>query len=222
MIVIKQSSIKEVDMGGRFSRLNQAERLMAAKTEMDKWRKMNGEERSALYKATKGNTGNKKTNNESVTGYIRPFGTKLADNVWVETRLLAATISAGDTAVEESPGQLFTHLNTVVYDGGYASRDKPAAGAFFAGIASPSKLARVTLVLKGAKNPNGIVSRITKNKYTYYKTDSLSTPFGLKTGGDAEQLIEENALAIRQALETLNTNYKTYFKEQKFLGIAKS
>jgi hypothetical protein len=76
--VIASPLNKKTFMAARYSDINRAEQLMAAKTKLDAWRKLDAAARAAAYKAARLGV---KINVGSSVAYVKPFG-ETSDNFY--------------------------------------------------------------------------------------------------------------------------------------------
>ncbi|HEY9865779.1 MAG TPA: hypothetical protein V6D21_16535 [Candidatus Obscuribacterales bacterium] len=165
--------------------LRQADRIAQMKTAWDAWNTGTGEERAAMMAATRLKTGNLKSSVATQEGYLRPFKAVKA-TTWVKTKIL---VGPGETSTDsESASGQITQLKAATAKYNTVTKPIAANDSIFSLIGLRGQNpARIIYTKVGAKIP-GVVSRRTKEPYSYRKSDSVSTPFGrtVETFDEAE------------------------------------
>ena len=198
-------------MAARYSDINRAEQLMAAKTKLDAWRKLDAAAKSAAYKAARLGL---KINVGHSTGYIKAFG-EISDNFYWEARLLAVPTAPPKPEVEENNNSLITNVRTAVLGAGGALETRPTGTNVTVKKAKKIELARVLCTLPKSQTKN-TTARTTGRPYTQVESDTVSCPFGQSTApNNVEQAVRE---AIRTALKTSQPTARVSFKPQGYVG----
>lgn len=198
-------------MGSRYSDINRAEQLMAAKTKLDAWRKLDAAAKSAAYKAARVGL---KVNVGSSPGYIKPFG-ETTDNFFWEAKLLAVPTASPKPDVEENNNGLITNVRAAVIGAGGAVETKPTGANIIVKRAKKIQLARVVVSLPKATS-KATTSRMTGRPYTLVETDTVSCPFG--QGASPNNVEAAVQAAIRAALKTSQPTARVTFKPQGYVG----
>lgn len=180
----------------RMSDILRADELKAAKDAYELWLRKSRAEKQAAYIAAVGD--HKRVNRSSRRVFIQPFGAP--EKFWYETKALApAALNPPAGTKEENDAALITALLAATAgDAGYVLLAVPAGANNVSNRAKKIQFAKVKCTERtgegAAKN-----SRITGLPYMKYQTNSVSTPFGYKTG-TADKSEQAAARAIRSVL----------------------
>jgi hypothetical protein len=195
----------------RYSDINRAEELLAAKTKLEAWRKLDRAAKRAAYNAARLGL---KVNVGSSIGYIKAFG-EVSDNFHWESKLMAVPTAAPKPGVEENNNTLITSVRSAVIGAGAALETKPTGTNVTVKKARKIELARVICTLPKAQSRT-TTARTTGLPYTQVETDSVSCAFGASTApNNVEQAVRE---AIRTALKTSQPSARVSFKPQGYVG----
>lgn len=209
-------------MGRRkaYSRLAKADEIKAAADNWDTWRRKDAAGKRADFLAQKDKTQNPRTNRVNGKSFVRVFGIPKARNVFVQ-----ATYSrdSSTTTGQEAETTLTNHVKVKVIDTvGAALLAAPANSTILSrGLAPLGDLARVNCVVVGEivlSGGNNLLSRITKQPYTYRKRDAVSCTFGQT---DTLETYEEVKSALENALtgSGMPANMRTYYRAQRDFGM---
>jgi hypothetical protein len=186
----------------RYSDINKAEELLAAKNKLEAWRKLDRAAKRAAYRAARLGL---KVNVGSTQGYIKAFG-EVSDNFYWQANLLAVPTNPPKPDVEENNNALITRGVT---------ETKPTAANVTVKKAKKIEFARVICTLPKAQT-RATTSRATGLPYTQVETDTVSCPFGQSTApNNVEQAVRE---VIRTALKTSQPTARVTFKPQGYVG----
>jgi len=195
----------------RYSDINRAEELMAAKTKLEAWRKLDKAAKAAAYKAARLGL---KINVGAGPGYIKAFG-EISENFYWEAKILAVPTAPPKPDVEENNNSLITNVRAAVIGAGGALETRPTGANVTVKRARKIELARVLCTLPKAQSKN-TTARTTGLPYTQVETDTVSCPFGQSTApNNVEQAVRE---AIRTALKTSQPTARVSFKPQGYVG----
>ncbi len=195
----------------RYSDINRAEELLAAKNKLEAWRKLDKAAKAAAYRAARLGL---KINVGFSPGYIKAFG-ETSDNFYWEAKLLAVPTAPPKADVEENNNALVTSVRTAVISAGAAAETKPTGTNVTVKKARKIELARVLCTLPKTQTKQ-TVSRTTGRPYTLVETDTVSCPFGASTApNNVEASVRE---AIRTALKTSQPTARVSFKPQGYVG----
>ncbi|MCC3410011.1 MAG: hypothetical protein JGK17_31645 [Microcoleus sp. PH2017_10_PVI_O_A] len=194
---------------GRYSDINRAEELLAAKNKLEAWRKLDGPAKKAAYKTSRLGL---RTNIGRQVGYIKPFGTSA--NFWYETKVLAPPDDPA-TPNEENETSLITTLVSAIIGatGKRVLTATPTGANLIIKKAKKIEFAKVR-VQASSGNSREATSRFTGNKYRQQEVKSVSCSFGM-IGDENEQTARE---AIRAALKTALPTAIISFTPQGFVG----
>ncbi|MEG4964941.1 MULTISPECIES: hypothetical protein [unclassified Microcoleus] len=162
----------------RYADINRAEELMAAKTKLEAWRRLDAAAKRAAYQAARLGL---KVNVGWSWGYIKPFGE--AGNFFWEAKLLAVPTAAPKPDKEENNNSLITNVRTSVVSGGAAVEIKPTTANVSIKRARKIEFARVLCTVPKTQTRDTI-SRTTGKPYTLVETDTVSCAFGRTEGSD--------------------------------------
>ena len=194
----------------KYSDINKAEQLMAAKTKLDAWRKLDAAAKSALYKTARLGL---RVNTGWDLGYFKPFGE--TGNFFWEARLLAVPTTAPKVGVEENNNGLITSVRTAVLASANAVVDKPTTANTVIRRAKKIQLARV-LCTASKTQTKPTTSRITGRPYTLVEKDTVSCAFGQgATTGVTESAAQG---LIRTSLKNSQPTARVSFKPQGYVG----
>lgn len=192
---------------GRYSDINRADELKAAKDKLELWRKKDRAEKQAAYAATQAATGNKRSNVGRTIAWIQPFGAP--DKFFYETWIPGP--ASDPTAKEENANTIITKVANAAKVQGQALIVAPVGANIVIQQAKKIQFAKVIYTEVGATVPT-VKSRITDLPYSYRKTDSVSSNFGqAATGAISEQATQA---LLRAALLAATTNARVSFKPQ--------
>jgi hypothetical protein len=196
----------------RYSDINRAEELLAAKNKLEAWRKLDRAAKATAYKASRLGL---KVNVGSSIGYIKAFG-EVSDKFYWEAKLLAVPTATAKPDVEENNNTLITSVRAAVIGAGAAAETKPTATDITVKKARKIELARVICTVPKTQTRT-TTARTTGRPYTQVETDSVSCPFGAGStdANKVEQTVRE---AIRTALKTSQPNARVTFKPQGYVG----
>jgi hypothetical protein len=193
----------------RYADINRAEELMAAKTKLEAWRKLDAAAKKAAYTAARLGL---KVNVGWGWGYIKPFGE--AGNFFWEAKLLAIPTAAPKPDKEENNNTLVTNVRTAVVAAGAALETKPTAANTVVKRAKKIQLARVICTQPKTQTKN-TVARTTGIPYTLVESDTVSCAFGRTEAAEAEKAVQDG---IRTALKTSQPTARISFKPQGYVG----
>jgi hypothetical protein len=194
---------------GRFSNINRAEELLAAKNKLDAWRKLDKAAKQAAYKAARMGL---RTNIGRQVGYIQPFGT--TGNFWYETKVLSPPQDPA-TPNEENETSLINSIVAAIVGatGKRVITTVPTGANLIIKKARKIEFAKVRVQLtSGASRET--TSRFTAGKYRQIESKSASCSFGA-IGAESEQTAQAAIIAAIKA--TLPTAIIT-FVPQGFVG----
>jgi hypothetical protein len=195
----------------RYSDINRAEELLAAKNKLEAWRKLDKAAKRTAYKAARLGL---KVNVGWTIGYIKAFG-EVSDNFYWEAKLLAVPTAAPKPDVEENNNGLITNVRTAVIGAGAATETKPSGANVTIKKARKIELDRVICTLPKTQTRQ-TTARTTGLPYTQVEADTVSCPFGASTApNNVEQAVKE---AIRTALKTSQPTARVSFKSQGYVG----
>jgi hypothetical protein len=123
----------------RYTDINRAEELMAAKTKLDAWRRLDAEAKRTAYAAARLGL---KINVGSSLAYIRPFGEGSDNFVW-ESKILAVPTAAPKALKEENNNSLITNVLAAVVGSGAVLQTKPSGPSIIVKRAKKIQFARV-------------------------------------------------------------------------------
>lgn len=195
----------------RFSDIERAEELLAAKAALEAWRKLSNTAKKAAYAQSRMGL---RTNTGKQFGFIRPFGG--SDNFFYKTKVLA-TDGGTPTAGEENESSL---INAVVGAVIQAAAGKgvmtniPTGTNVVIKTAKKIEFAKVRVQIP-TTNTRQRISRFTNKSYTQREVKSVSCSFGAGTSTQTEQQARE---AILTALKTALPTAIVTFKPQGFVG----
>ncbi|MEG4225534.1 hypothetical protein QUA35_06695 [Microcoleus sp. N9_B2] len=193
----------------RYADINRAEELMAAKTKLEAWRRLDAAAKRAAYQAARLGL---KINVGSSLGWIKPFGE--TNNFYWETKILAVPTAAPKPEKEENNNSLITNVRTAVIGAGAAADTKPTTANVSIKRARKIELARVLCTVAKAQTKDAI-SRTTGKPYTLVETDTVSCAFGQTEGADNEKAVQDG---IRAALKLTQSTARISFKPQGYVG----
>jgi len=195
----------------RYADINRADELMAAKTKLEAWRKLDKAAKATAYAAARLGL---KVNVGKSTAYIRPFG-QASDNFYWEANILAVPTEPAVTGKEENNNTLITNVRTAVINAGVVAETAPTGANVSIKRARKIQFSRVVCTVpKTQRRPT--TSRATGLPYNQVETDTVSCPFGQ---GAAPRDIEQTARqAIRDALKTSQPTARVSFKPQGYVG----
>ncbi|MGL5927111.1 hypothetical protein, partial [Chroococcidiopsis sp.] len=197
----------------RFTDIERAEELRAAKIKLEAWRSSDRVAKKAAYAAAK--LGGRTNVNRQVA-YIKPFGA--GTNFWYETKVLTSNASSGElTPGEENEASLVGAVVAAIVAAtdGFASTTAPTGANTVIKVAKKIQFARVKVIIPGTATPRTRTSRFTGNIYTQKESKSVSCPFGMKTGSVTEA---EAKVTIRNAILQLLPAARVIFYPQGFVG----
>ena len=195
----------------RYADINKAEELMAAKTKLDAWRKLDKAAKSAAYASARLGL---KVNVGSSIGYIKPFG-EATDNFYWEANILAIPTAAPVAGKEENNNGLITNVRAAVIGAGAVIETRPTGTNVSIKRARKIEFSRVICTLpKPQSRPT--TSRSTGRPYTQVESDTVSCPFGQSIApNNVEQAVRQ---VIRAALKTSQPTARVSFKSQGYVG----
>lgn len=211
----------------KYSDIDRAKQLLAAKTKLDAWRDLEQAEKATLYQSQTAITGNKRNAVGKVEGFIIPFGYDPSKNIWLRVYFVGPSTGTL-TPRQEAAATLITHASEIVYGGTagtgvFGTLTKPTELASsitaYTGKNDAGKLARMTLRKKGARLENRIASRVTGLLYTYTKSDSVSCAFGQKVTGTTEQSFASAMGDLKIAAKAKDSEYTVSFRAQGVISI---
>jgi hypothetical protein len=195
----------------RYSDINRAEELLAAKNKLEAWRELDRAAKAAAYQAARLGL---KVNVGSSIGYFKAFG-EVSDNFYWESKLLAVPTAAPKPGVEENNNTLITNVRAAVIGAGAAAETKPTGTNVTVKKARKIELARVVCTLPKTLTRT-TTARTTGRPYTQIETDSVTCPFGASTApNNVEEAVRQ---AIRTALKTSQPTARVSFKPQGYVG----
>lgn len=181
----------------RYSDILRADELKAAKDKLEAWQKLSRAAKREAYQTAVGD--HKRLNRASRTGFVQPFGAP--DKFWYEAKVLApASATPEPKTKEENDAALITALLTVISPSattGYVLAGVPGGAGNMSTQAKKVQFAKVRLTERSGAGESGKISRITGLPYMKYKTNTISTPFGVPAGAT-----DRSEQAARKALRT--------------------
>lgn len=195
----------------RYRDIERAEELMAAKTNLEAWRKLNNAAKSTAYKTARLGL---KVNVGYSIGYIKPFG-ESSDNFYWEGKVLAVPTDPPKTDAEENSNGLITSVRSAVAAAGGFAETKPTGTNVITKVAKKIQFARV-LCTQPKSGRRNTTSRMTGRPYLLVETDTVSCPFGQSAApNNVEQAVRQ---AIRTALKTSLPTARVSFRSQGYVG----
>lgn len=194
----------------RFSDIERAEELLAAKNQLETWRKLDRAAKQTAYAASM--LGGR-TNVGRQIGWIKPFGE--TNNFWFETKVLAAP-ETPPTPKEKTEISLINTLTgaIVAATGKRVSTTAPTGTNLVIKRARKIQFARVKVIVPGNEVRESRVSRFTGIKYRQREVNSVSCVFGM-LDTETEQAAQN---AIRASLKTALPTAIISFVPQGFVG----
>ncbi|MEG4032075.1 MULTISPECIES: hypothetical protein [unclassified Microcoleus] len=179
----------------RFSDILRADELKAAKDKLETWQKLDRAAKQAAYVAAVGD--HKRLNRASRIGFVQPFGAP--DKFWYQAKVLAPASATPEPGTkEENDAALITALLTVVSPSattGYVLGTAPGGAGNISAEAKKVQFAKVKLTERSGNGEPGKISRMTGLPYTKYRTNTVSTPFGVNA-----EATDKSEQAARKAL----------------------
>lgn len=195
----------------RYGDINRAEELMAAKTKLEAWRRLDAAAKRTAYAAARLGL---KINVGSSLAYIKPFG-EGSDNFYWEAKILDVPTAAPKPTKEENNNTVITNVRTAVTGAGAVVIAKPSGPSITFKRAKKIQFARVVCTVPKTQTKDAI-SRITGKPYTLVETDTVSCPFGQSAApNNVEKAVQE---AIRAAIKGTMPTARVTFKPQGYVG----
>ncbi|MCT7949996.1 hypothetical protein NG798_09375 [Ancylothrix sp. C2] len=185
----------------RFTDIERAAELQAAKTALEAWRALT---REAKQTAFRGKMNGGRVVTDRIDGYIKPFGVAAAANTVLKCQILgpnAPSITGGTAGVQketatEMVGLIIAALGSRARTTVNGLTTPPAGTEVWTAIAANKfKFAKVLLKNKDATGTQQ-TSRFTNISYTSYPSQSVSAPFG-QEAGSAIETFEAASTAIK-------------------------
>lgn len=195
----------------RYSDINRAEELMAAKNKLEAWRKLDRAAKAAAFKAARLGL---KINVGWSPGYIKAFG-EVSDNFYWEAKVLAVPTAPPKVDVEENNNSLITNVRTAVIGAAAVAETRPTGANVTVKKAKKIEFARVLCTFPKAQSRT-TTARTTGLPYTQVETDTVSCPFGQSAAPNNVELAVREV--IRTALKTSQPTARVSFKPQGYVG----
>lgn len=181
----------------RFSDIMRADELKAAKDKLEAWQRLDRAAKRAAYQTAVGD--HKRINRASRVGFIQPFGAP--EKFWYQAKVLAPASATPEPGTkEENDAALITALLTVISPTattGYVLAGVPGGAGNISNEAKKVQFAKVKLTERSGTGEPGKLSRMTGMPYMKYRTNTVSTPFGVAAGAT-----DKSEQAARKALRT--------------------
>lgn len=193
-----KNSKREIILMARFSDINRADELKAAKDKLEAYMKLTTAAKQAAYKtATKG--GRLLVGKQD--GLLIPFGLP-DDKIYVGLKLPAPSSSTVTGEEQEKDNALISQvIGTIVGDALWARTTRPPTTTVIGSMGrSQPPAARVIYTKKGAQADR--ISRFTGKGYKSPTVNTVSCPFGIKVGAPtADRGFSETAVDVINALK---------------------